>query len=75
MANIRQLESGKWQVRRRGMRQATKSFAARAEATRWARLLELEMDRGVFVDRTEAERVTVGQLIDRYLREVTPKRK
>lgn len=77
MANIRELESGKWQVqvRHRGMRPVAKSFKTKTEADRWARLLESEIDRGVFVDRTESERATVGELIDRYLREVTPKKK
>lgn len=77
MANIRELESGKWQVqiRHRGTRPIAKSFKTKTEADRWARLLESEFDRGVFVDRTESERATVGELIDRYLREVTPKKK
>lgn len=77
MANIRELESGKWQVqvRHRGMRPVAKSFKTKTEAVRWARLLELEFDRGVFVDRSEAERATIAELIDRYLMEVTPKKK
>jgi integrase len=77
MATIRQLKSGKWQaqVRRHGVRPAVKSFKTKTEADRWARLLESEIDRGVFVDRSEAERVTVGELIDRYLVEVTPHKK
>ena len=57
------------------MRPVAKSFKTKTEADRWARLLESEIDRGVFVDRTESERATVGELIDRYLREVTPKKK
>jgi hypothetical protein len=32
----------------------------RAEAEAWARRIESEMDRGVFVDRSEAERNTFG---------------
>ncbi len=77
MASIRELSSGKWQVqvRHRGMRPVAKSFKTKTEAARWARLLESEFDRGVFVDRSEAERVTVGELITRYLSEVTPKKK
>jgi integrase len=77
MASIRELSSGKWQVqlRHRGVRPVAKSFKTKTEAARWARLLESEFDRGVFVDRSEAERVTVGELIDRYLSEVTPKKK
>ncbi len=74
MATIRELESGKWQVqvRHRGMRPAVKSFKTKTEADRWGRLLESEIDRGCFLDRTEAERTTIGELIDRYLAEVTP---
>lgn len=77
MATIRELESGKFQaqVRHLGMRAVAKSFKTKSEADRWARLLESEFDRGVFVDRSEAERATVGELIDRYLAEVTPKKK
>ena len=77
MATIRELESGKFQVqvRRRGMRPAVKSFNTKTDADRWARLLESEIDRGVFVDRTEAQRTTIAELIDRYRAEVTPGKK
>ena len=77
MANIRVLSSGKWQVqfRHRGLRPVAKSFNIKAEAARWARLMESEFDRGVFVDRTEGERTTIGELIDRYLVEITPGKK
>ena len=52
MANIRQLSSGNWQaqIRRRGLKPVVKSFKTKVEASRWARLLESAMDRGVFVD-------------------------
>jgi hypothetical protein len=77
MANIRQLESGNWQVqvRRTGRPPTAKTFKTRADAARWARLLESEIDQGVFIDRSEAQRLTVGALIDRYLIEVTPLKK
>lgn len=77
MASIRQLESGNWQaqVRRRGRPPVAKSFGTRSEAQKWARMLESEIDQGVFLDRSEAQRATVGELIDRYLVEVTPLKK
>ena len=77
MAYIRELESGKWQavVRRSGNKPTSKSFDTKTQAGQWARMIESEIDRGVFVDRTESERATVGELIDRYLAEVTPKKK
>jgi len=66
MANVRQLSSGTWQaqIRRRGLKPVAKSFKTKAEASRWARLLESEMDRGVFVDRSESERNSIAELID-----------
>ena len=77
MATIRELDSGKWQglVRRRGFKPIIKSFTAKSDAARWARLIESEIDRGVFIDRSEAERTTIAELIDRYLKEVTPGKK
>jgi integrase len=77
MASIRELPSGKFQVqvRHRGMRPVAKSFNTKSEAARFGRLLESEIDRGVFVDRSEAQRATLGELIDRYLAEVTPLKK
>ena len=77
MANVRQLSSGNWQaqISRRGLKPVVKSFKTKVEASRWARLLESEMDRGVFVDRSESERTTMSELFDRYLAEVTPKKK
>ncbi len=77
MATIRQYKNGHWQaiVRRKGQPALSKVFGAKFEAERWSRLIESEIDRGLFVDRAESERTTVGELIDRYLREVTPHKK
>ena len=77
MATIRRLISGNWQaiVRRRGIKPTLKTFSTKADANRWARLIESEIERGVFLDRTEAERTTMAELIDRYLVEVTPAKK
>ena len=77
MATFRKLRSGKWQaqIRRQGIKSLSKTFAFQADAKRWARTLESEIDRGSFVDRSEAEHSTVADLIDRYLREVTPRKK
>lgn len=73
MANIQR--RGKYwrvQIRRKGYPAQTRSFDTHALAEEWAREIEREMDRGLFLDRSEAERNTVADLIERYLREVTP---
>ena len=71
------MESGRWQavVRRRGLKAVFRTFSTKTDATKWARIMESEIERGVFVDRSEAERTTVGALIDRYRLEVTPLKK
>ena len=62
-------------VRRRGFPDQTRSFDTKSAATSWAREIESEVDRGTFLDRTESERNTLGDMIERYLKEVTPMKK
>jgi integrase len=73
MASFRQ-RNNKWQARikRDGYPDQVKTFGARSDAERWARSVESEMDKGQFVDTQEAQRTTLGELILRYVREVTP---
>ncbi|MGB5672604.1 MAG: hypothetical protein WBM71_18870, partial [Sedimenticolaceae bacterium] len=47
----------------------TKAFETRAEAEQWARAIEVEIDRGAFVSRAEAESTTLKELLARYLEE------
>ena len=72
MATFR-FRSNRWQarVRRKGYPDETKSFATRQDAEKWARALETEIDKGQFVNVSEAQRTTFGDLIARYLVEVT----
>jgi integrase len=77
MATIRKLPSGSWQVqvRRKGEPTLSKTFLTKSIADQWARSIESQIDHGVFVDRSEAESTTLGELIDRYLSEITPLKK
>ena len=64
----------RWQavIRRKGWPKQSRGFATRADAEAWARELETEMDRGVFVRRDLAESTTLRELIERYSAEVVP---
>ncbi len=77
MASVRKRGARQWQaqVRKRGYPQETKTFATRAAAERWVRQVEHETDMGYFVSRAEAESTTLGELIDRYVEDVTPLKK
>ena len=76
MASFRQHGNG-WQgrIRRRGYPDITQTFEAKADAERWARSIESEMDKGHLVSVSEAQRTTLGDVIKRYLVEVTPRMK
>ena len=77
MATFRKLPSGSWQVRVRrfGEPTLTKSFSSKLIAQKWARQIEYTMDEGSFIDRAELDTTTLGDLIDRYMVEITPTKK
>jgi integrase len=73
MASIR-FRSNKWQARisRKGEQSLVKTFQSREDAERWARSIEVEWDKGTYQNTHQAQKTTFGELIERYLREVTP---
>lgn len=62
-------------IRKRGYPAQARTFDTKADAESWARQVETEMDRGSFVDRREAERNTLGDLLLRYSKEISPHKK
>lgn len=62
-------------VRRTGFPTQSRTFDNKALAQRWAREIENEMDRGDFVDRTEAEKNSLAEVLKRYQREISPTKK
>jgi integrase len=77
MATIEKRANLQWRakVRRKGFPPQSATFATKGTAVAWARQIETEMDRGVFVSRLEAERTTLAEALDRYEQEVTPAKK
>lgn len=76
MATIRE-RAGRWQVivKRKGYPQQSKTFDLRKDAEKWGRQQERQMDAGQWVDRTEAEQTTLAELLDRYAREISSKKR
>ena len=75
MASItKRKDSPYWraQVRRLGYEPLSRTFDTKADAEIWARHIEGEMDRGVHFGRSEAERMTLAQALERYRREIVP---
>ncbi|MGG2042414.1 tyrosine-type recombinase/integrase [Burkholderia gladioli] len=63
------------EVRRRGYKPVYRSFDTKQQAHQWARRVESEMDSGAYVDRTEAERTTLREALERYRREIVPEKR
>jgi len=61
MATINKRGKHQWQAktRRKGHPVQSKTFERKIDAEQWARDIENEMDRGVFVSRKEAENTTL----------------
>ena len=73
MATCRKRGNG-WQVRvrRLGYPDEVKTLPTKLDAEQWARLVESDMDRGPFVSRNIAEQTSFGDVMRRYMKEITP---
>ena len=76
MATIRK-RFGKWQVqiRRHNYPQIIKSFKEKSTASKYAREIELKMDKQQFEDYSNAASTTLKDILTRYRDEITPKKK
>ena len=63
------------QIRRKGFRTIVKSFDTRTQAQKWARGIERKLDMGDYSDYTEASKLTLGDLLNRYKAENKHRRK
>ena len=63
------------QVRTKGFPSQTKTFETRKEAKAWVAVIESEQARGVFHDRRLIEKTSLSDALERYLQEVTPRKR
>ncbi len=76
MAYIRKrLDSWEVSINKKGFPRRSRTFTTKADAEKWALLIEAEMERGVFVSRKEAENTTLSEALDRYEKEIVPGKK
>jgi integrase len=57
------------QVTRKGFKSAFKSFPTRTEAKKWGRAMERKLDTGDFSNYSEASKLTLGDIMRRYISE------
>jgi len=65
---------GKWQARvqTKGHVALSKTFINKIDAERWAKQIEVEMQKGSYTNLVLAERTTFAEIIERYITEVLP---
>lgn len=73
MATIRK-RSNRYQaiIRRKGFPDESKSFRTKTEAEDWARNVESDMKRGVYMSASEAEHTTFSEIAQRFTNEFAP---
>lgn len=73
MATFRN-RNGKWQARVqiKGHAAQSKTFINKVDAERWAKQIEVEIQKGSYTNPALAERTTFAEIIERYITEVLP---
>jgi integrase len=74
MATYKQRDNGAWQavIRRKGFPVQSKTFEKKTDAEIWARKVESDLDRGIYIPANEAERTTLGDLIKEFVTDFAP---
>ena len=77
MASVLKRAPKQWQakIRRAGYPSKTATFETKKEAEAWARDIERDMDKGVYINTSEAQSITLRKVLNRYLLEITPTKK
>jgi integrase len=76
MATIRKKGDAQWhvQIRRKHITE-TKTFTTKVDAEKWARDVESQIDRNVYISSKLAQSTSFGQACDRYEKEILPSKK
>jgi len=73
VAILRKISSVHWQARVRKANQTlTKTFINKADAEKWAKQVEIELDKSSFINLALAECTIFKEVIERYIIEVLP---
>ncbi|MBS5848377.1 Tyrosine recombinase XerC [Pseudomonas hunanensis] len=77
MATIVKTPAGTWKavIRKTGWPTNAKTFRTKRDAEDWSRRTEDEMVRGVYIQRSGSERMTLEMALKRYLNDITPTKK
>ncbi len=65
-----------WHARvRKNNKVITKTFRSKKNAIRWAKKIELKIEKGIFEDLSQANTISLKEILQEYLAQVTMKKK
>ncbi len=72
---IRKIPNGRYQaiIRKKGFPTQSRVFARKGDAQKWESEILAEMNKGVFVSRSEAEATALNELFQRFIDEYVPR--
>jgi hypothetical protein len=59
-------------IRRKGFPVQSRTFMYKDDAEKWIRATEHELETAGFIDRREAEKNSLAEVLQRYKREISP---
>ena len=73
MASFR-FRNNRWQARvqRKGQKYLARSFINKPDAEKWARSIEIEIDRGTYINTDYAQKTLFKEILQKYLDDVAP---
>jgi integrase len=73
MASFR-FRNNRWQARvqRKGQKDLARSFINKPDAEKWARSVEIEIDRGTYINTDYAQKTLFKEILQKYLDDVAP---
>ena len=54
-------------IKRQGIKTIVKTFELKSEAKKWARKMEVKLDKGDYCDYTEARKLTLGSVVNQLV--------
>ena len=76
MSSLRKEKNGRWRAEvRKNHQYISKTFDSKGDASKWARQVEIKIEKEQFEDFRDSAHLTLAHLITRYRDEITPNKK
>ena len=76
MSTLKKEKNGRWRAQvKRNNHRISKTFDSKGDASKWARQVEIKIEKEQFEDFRDSAHLTLAHLITRYRDEITPNKR